>query len=521
MKRIFLCLLCIALLCAGCRPAVDPAPSQPTEPTVPTEPTDPDPVVPNPSYASYLTFLVDGEEYAKVGVREDGSFDYPSSPSGGDRAFIGWYVVGEGGRLAADRFSEDDPCDLSVEARWMDGYGVPIVMIDTAGGAEIVSKEDYLASEISLFNAGESDFYEVSAGVRGRGNFTWTNPKKGYRIKFDKKREMLSDYKAKSWTLIPSYNDKTLMRDYIALDFARNLDGIEWTSSAQYVELYLNGSYNGVYLLCEQNQVNENRVNVEEGSMDADTGYLIERDQYAATDPTLTEGIDYFYIEGDYLPGSDKPMPYNIKSPERPERADFDSESDYEAAMNAFAAQREYIKNYISSVYAALRAGDWQTLCALCDVDSMVDYFIADQVFLNWEIDRFSNLFFYKEKGGVLKFGPLWDFELTAGFVSHFTPDTFYTGNVWFCGLYEIDAYRALFDARLGALGDAYDRILNLIDTLPAQYGKAFAHNFTRWELTRHDFPEDALAHLNTYEDNVRYYRDFMERRIAYLKSRT
>ena len=150
----------------------------------------------------------------------------------------------------------------------------------------------------------------------------------------------------------------------------------------------------------------------------------------------------------------------------------------------------------------------------------MVDFFIPDQVFLNWEIDRFSNLFFYKDKGEKLKFGPLWDFELSAGFVEGFQPDTFYANNHWFSGLYAISAYRQAFDARLRELDGAYDRILTLIDAVSARCRKAFDHNFTRWEITRHDFPENALAHLNTYEDNVAFYRDFMERRIAYLKSR-
>ena len=54
----------------------------------------------------------------------------------------------------------------------MEGYGVPIVMVDT-GGKEIESKEDYLDAEICLYNAAdEYCFYDVSAGVRGRGNFT-------------------------------------------------------------------------------------------------------------------------------------------------------------------------------------------------------------------------------------------------------------------------------------------------------------------------------------------------------------
>ena len=147
-----------------------------------------------------------------------------------------------------------------------DGNITPVIKITTENNAPIVSKEDYLDAKITLSdNKGNINLDNVDAGVRGRGNYTWTLDKKGYRIKFNKKQAMLSDYKCKSWALLPNYTDKTLLRNYYALNVAKNMDGFAWSSNAELVELYLNNEYLGVYLLCDQTQVNENRVNIEEG----------------------------------------------------------------------------------------------------------------------------------------------------------------------------------------------------------------------------------------------------------------
>ena len=286
-----------------------------------------------------------------------------------------------------------------------DGNITPVIKIITANNAPIVSKEDYLDAKITLSdNKGEINLDNVDAGVRGRGNYTWTLDKKGYRIKFNKKQAMLSDYKCKSWALLPNYTDKTLLRNYYALNVAKNMDGFAWSSNAELVELYLNNEYLGVYLLCDQTQVNENRVDIEEGSQDVDTGYLIERDVNALSEQDKVEGRDYFVINNDkYL---DNPIPYVLKSPEYPSKKDYDSDEEFEVAKTAYMAQFNYIKDYITSVFNAIQSGDFELFSSLCDVNSFVDYFLLDQMFLNFEIDRFSSFFMHKDKGGKLVAGP-------------------------------------------------------------------------------------------------------------------
>ena len=95
--------------------------------------------------------------------------------------------------------------------------GLPVVYVDTEDEKEVVSKEDYLKAVFKINGMGRfGDLEEVPCSVRGRGNTTWTWPKKPYLIKFDKKQSIFGLPKHKRWILLANFMDRTLMRNLIA-----------------------------------------------------------------------------------------------------------------------------------------------------------------------------------------------------------------------------------------------------------------------------------------------------------------
>ena len=107
----------------------------------------------------------------------------------------------------------------------------------------------------------------VSGKVKVRGNYTSSYDKKPIRIKFDKKQKMLglnNDNELKSWVLLANWKDSSMLRDASAFYLANALlesDGY-YSSDFRFVKVYLNDSYNGVYLLVEQQQINKYRYNL-------------------------------------------------------------------------------------------------------------------------------------------------------------------------------------------------------------------------------------------------------------------
>jgi len=138
------------------------------------------------------------------------------------------------------------------------------------------------------------DMRNVKAGIRVRGNSSayYGDEEKvlkyevPYRIKFESKTNLLGlndGAECKSWVLLRA--DEGLVRDEIAFRLGRVLLGEQnYCSDSRLVHLYVNEEFKGVFLLCEQSQVNKHRVDVyepEQGETRTDIGYFLEIDNYA------------------------------------------------------------------------------------------------------------------------------------------------------------------------------------------------------------------------------------------------
>ena len=175
---------------------------------------------------------------------------------------------------------------------------IPVICVET-GGAEVLSRTDYVPCTVNVFNVPEEYALSgASGGIRVRGNSASYYGNVGmirshsvpYRIKFDSKQNLLGlndGAKMKSWVLLTNLGGAVdAIKNDAAFRLGRMLmepDGV-YCSDGQLVHVYLNGVFKGAYLLCEQNQVNKNRVNVsepEEGYTGTDIGYFVEIDNYS------------------------------------------------------------------------------------------------------------------------------------------------------------------------------------------------------------------------------------------------
>lgn len=263
---------------------------------------------------------------------------------------------------------------------------IPRIDIDT-NGVKIKSKEEYVDCTVSISGT-EIENYE--AGIRGRGNSTWGLPKKPYRIKFDEKVSLFGEEKNKSWVLLALYGDYSAVKDKLAFTMADAIGTNSFVPSYNYVELYLNGKYNGLYLLTDQVDENSGRTGVKEkfSADDVEVPFLVELDAYAPDEGV--EGVDWFKIDGSY---------FAIKYPEVDER--YTQE------------QFDYIKQYITDVDNACKEGNLEVLAQLVDIDSFIDYYLVQEVMGQAEIN-WKSVYMSKTKDGLMKMGPIWDFDWSA-----------------------------------------------------------------------------------------------------------
>ena len=99
--------------------------------------------------------------------------------------------------------------------------------------------------------------------IRGRGNTTWSNDKKPYKLKLDKKADLLGMGKNKHWVLLANALDESLLRNKLTYYMGEQL-GLAYTPKSMPVDVVMNGEYLGSYFLCEQVRIDKSRVDIDE-----------------------------------------------------------------------------------------------------------------------------------------------------------------------------------------------------------------------------------------------------------------
>lgn len=419
--------------------------------------------------------------------------------------FISWSDGSTEPKRESDVFEKDTSLTAYFE---LIPYELPVLEITMPNGDEVASKEIYDDITLSVSNTDEEYCIKnVEAQLRGRGNATWKMEKKSYKLKLNEKENLLGQGKgpAKNWILLANYCDQTMLRNYLAFYLGNKLDGLEYTSSARFVELVINGKYIGVYLLCEQVQIQENRVNIEYNSDEVDTGYLIELDQYANDDEGNEEGVTYFTANSGAF--------YTLKSDTTPDQVIF-------------------IKNYVNKVDNAIKNGKKSEIEKLIDLDSCVDMYLVHEFMLNIDVG-WSSFYLYKKPGEKLYFGPIWDFDLAAGNDKRLFAggnEGIYAGdpnnqfkqrNEWFMSLMQNSWFRSLVKERWNEVKDIFDGASAETRQTANSMKKAIDRNYERWQTFRiaKNQEPDCIVILSTYRMHINHLCTWLEKRYTWFDS--
>lgn len=414
----------------------------------------------------------------------------------GNYRFIGWSDGVTSLKRVNDKITKNTQITAIFEYL---KYDLPVLTINTK--KPIVSKEEYVSMDLSISNTStEYLLHHITGNIRGRGNSTWPMPKKPYRIKFEEKQSLFGEGSAKNWTLIANYCDKSLIRSYLAYQLSDKLPHIEYTTSTKFVELVLNGKYEGVYLLCDQIEVGKTRVNIAEKSSDINTGYLVELDHWGINEGVID--VDYFYSWG---------IPYTLKSPK--------TDEDYYSVE-----QLKYIKDYLDKAMNFISSKNFKQIQQYIDVDSFVDTYIIQELFKNVDAGH-SSFYLYKDVNGVLKSGPIWDFDISSGNCDYSDSDI-PTGirtrrvNIWYNKLMDVPEFYNLVVKRYKEYQTQIQEIIDMCDQILIDYEDAFNRNFERWPiLDEYVWPNTLeIVKCNSVRKQIKYLQDWLETRNNWLK---
>ncbi len=270
---------------------------------------------------------------------------------------------------------------------------VPSVFITTASGnmKSVDGSVDKSVKEkglISIVNVdGSLEYQGCLSHIKGRGHNSWTQEKKPYNIKLENKTSIFGFRRSKNYCLLANASDGCSLRNYCTYKFARHF-GMPYSIDIQPIALWLNGHYQGLYMLTERIGAGKAGANLKVQPEEKDGGILFEGIQ-DGDDPQMclhTLNGDKFALKDPEIVDS-----IQLRSTEQRYR-------DMELALTSQGGINPVTGKHFSEYI---------------DITSFVKYYLLQEIFAN--NDAFwGSYYFYKnadEIDSLFYAGPLWDMD--------------------------------------------------------------------------------------------------------------
>jgi hypothetical protein len=400
---------------------------------------------------------------------------------------------------------------------------LPIILLSTFGKGSPPStsattrKDTFMLIYEPNPETGRSSFtgtpsIATRGGFRKRGSSSAGFPKYGMSFESwdengdDKDISPLGLSPEADWIFNTRYTfDLSLMRNPFVYDLSNQIG--RWAVKTRFVELFNDVSgtevggndYFGVYTFMEKIEPDNNRLDLSkldpwENSEEEKTGgYIFKNDRPDPGEPTFS------------VSGFQKGMVH--VSPD---------------GLAITSTQKSYITSNTNELTVALRAANGINpstglhFSDYLDVDSFIDNFWLNLLAMDPDWGRLSQ-FFYKDRGGKIMAGPVWDYDRTMGSrdgrddnPERWEANTSDTSFTWFDREYEWfgllfgfttaddqvrnmsnpqlrsdrpEVFQKIIDRWYGLRGDKFSEanMHALVDTMADQIREAQARNFDRW----------------------------------------
>lgn len=371
----------------------------------------------------------------------------------------------------------------------------------------------YQLSTLSIFNpnstlqySSDSTYcdYSGTCKLKIRGQTSKYYPKKGFKIEIvdslHRNVNLLGMPKEHDWVLHGPYMDISLMRNKIAYDLYRDMG--RYAPRLRFCELVVNNEYLGIYLLTESIKVDKNRVNIKKNSPDSNhvKSFIIKIDKgekpifYSDYKSKIDSGWhQYFYAV-------------------------------YPKYKNLNSKQKQNIKSEIDFFERALLKDD-NSYRKYININSFIDFFILNELAKNIDAYRLST-FIYKNKGGKINIGPVWDFNYSFGLTSHnngFSPEgwvfSFKAVPFWWRLLLQKPDFKTALIKRWGELRIdlIYTEMIDKkIDRLALLVASSQKRNFYKWDILNKDILP-RYTDVKSMEEEVVNIKKWLDMRIKWL----
>jgi hypothetical protein len=406
---------------------------------------------------------------------------------------------------------------------------LPIISINTFGST--ILDEPRIKAEMGIINHGPGkinnklDSFNTFHGwinIEIKGESAQMFPKKSYLFETqdslgeNRNVSLLGLPEENDWILYAPYSDKTLIKNVLSFKLARDMG--RYATRTQYCELFIDGSYKGLYVLMEKIKQDKNRVDISKlrpEDIEGDQltgGYILRVDKVDNNDfPAFTA------FPGVSIPG-EEPVKLQYFDP---------------SGEDLHTAQQVYIRDYIRQFEQALNTSSYLSYFKgyhdFIDKDALVDYILVNEISKNIDTYIFST-YMYKDrdsKGGKLTMGPVWDFNIAYGNVNYNSAAETTRGWMydegyrmyWFRRMMNDPALRnrmscRWYELRSNVFSD--EVIFEYIDSLVVALQEPIRDNFRRWPvLGQYVWPNSFIG--NTHAEEISFLKNWLYDRLHWM----
>lgn len=289
---------------------------------------------------------------------------------------------------------------------------LPIVIINTNNQG--IPDEPKIEAQMKMIDNGwgninnitdPANAYNNKIGIERRGSTSGDFPQKSYAFETRDVNGTTIDTvllglpEENDWILYAPYNDKSCMRNIITYKLANEMGN--YASGTVLCELVLNGQYQGIYTLMEKVKRDDNRVNISKLLPTDITGDELTGGYIIKIDKTTGSNNDGWTSNYQAADNSDITFLYH-----------------YPKSDEIMPQQADYIQAYVDSFETALASPSFTDPVTgyrkYSAPETFIDFLILNEISKNVDGYRLST-YLHKEKdskGGKLRMGPMWDFNL-------------------------------------------------------------------------------------------------------------
>lgn len=422
---------------------------------------------------------------------------------------------------------------------------IPFVAVNTPN---TIPDEPKVSGEMVIFQNQEAIFTH-GMGIELRGSTSRRLfPKKSFGIELwdvnglDISKDIFGFGKEEDWILYGPYSDKALLRNKLIYELSNQIG--QYATKTELVEMSLNSDFQGLYLFMEKIKRDGDRLDIEPlqaNITDADLitgGYILKIDKTSGdTDDSDWPGDANYLPELGFRSAFDtrgERLDFSAHGPKHPEETYYLYEYPKNEEINE--EQKNYIEQYISDFEETLVAEDFsgeeRAYEAYIDVQSFVDFFILNELSANPDAYRLST-YMHKDRGGKLKMGPIWDFNLAFGNDARsrtetwiyeyntFYPEDLWLVHFWWTKLLDDPKFRSEVktrwnDLRSGLLSTSLlnSQIDQWVDYLESN--GAIDRNYEKWDVIGTELPFNSFVGAS-YEEEVTYMKDWIRDRASWM----